>query len=126
MFHFRYHTNEKSHFCEICGKGFQRKYNLTIHMRVHTGEKPYSCPQCPQAFAQSNDLKAHIRRHTGERLLCELCDATFLLGHQIRHHKLVQHGIIDVPLTQRLKKFQPIRETRNTNKNHHEQGVLMS
>lgn len=74
-------------------------------MRVHTGEKPYHCPQCPQAFAQSSDLKAHIRRHTGERYRCEICDATFVLGYQIRQHKLQEHGIKDVPPTQRLEKF---------------------
>lgn len=33
----------KLFFCEECGKGFDKKWNLKAHNRVHTDETPYHC-----------------------------------------------------------------------------------
>lgn len=38
--HYVTHMEVKPHICEICNRGFTRKYYLTNHMDSHHGVKP--------------------------------------------------------------------------------------
>lgn len=61
--HCKRHRNERSHFCDQCGKGFYSSKDLKLHIRVHTGEKPYSCEICDYKCAQLGNLGKHMRTH---------------------------------------------------------------
>jgi hypothetical protein len=54
-------VDEGSRFvCQLCGKGFKHKWNLTQHMPVHTGERNYVCG-CGKKFTQSGSLYKHSK-----------------------------------------------------------------
>ena len=35
----RLHTNEAKHNCDVCGKAYSSKSNLTAHKKIHSGRK---------------------------------------------------------------------------------------
>jgi KRAB domain-containing zinc finger protein len=57
---------DKPFACDICGKSFKTKLNMTNHRRIHTGEKPYECELCKKTFCHSSSLADHKRILTGE------------------------------------------------------------
>ncbi|WEJ97547.1 DNA-binding transcription factor [Yamadazyma tenuis] len=53
--------------CSVCGKVFNKPYNLKSHMRSHSTDKPYGCTVCGKKFARSHDKKRHELLHKGEK-----------------------------------------------------------
>ena len=66
------------HKCEVCGRKFTQKSNLTQHLRtVHSAGNPtYKCKICGKQFNEKRNLVLHLRNDhnpDGPRHQCEVC-----------------------------------------------------
>lgn len=48
-------------FQQVCGKSFNRMYNLLGHMHLHAGSKPFKCAYCSSKFNLKGNLSRHMK-----------------------------------------------------------------
>ena len=62
--------------CEMCGKGFQFKSQLTKHRCVHQLIGDWVCfrPACGKRFKCESELDAHLFNHHSTKIKCDHCD----------------------------------------------------
>ncbi|XP_063887685.1 zinc finger protein 467-like [Scylla paramamosain] len=53
---------ERRFVCNVCGRSYKRRDNLSQHQRNHTGERPYVCHRCGSSFSQRWALHYHRLR----------------------------------------------------------------
>ncbi|KAG4069945.1 hypothetical protein HA402_015169 [Bradysia odoriphaga] len=81
--------------CEVCGKKYRTKMRLKRHMRVHTNHRPFFCSVCQKRFYTKYNLEVHGRIHSGERpFLCsaKMCNERFAHSYALKHHVDKVHG----------------------------------
>lgn len=86
-------SQQKTHVCEVCSRGFKRREHLYQHMKLHTGFRPYVCEHCNKAFMRKEHVIRHSTLHSGQKnFTCNICDKSFsrndnLLKHKKTHEK---------------------------------------
>ena len=79
--------SKENHECRVCGKTFQRAYNMKVHIeRVHKKIRNYNCKLCQKSFSQKAHLQKHISSfHSGEfQYKCGLCSKSYTLLHSLK------------------------------------------
>lgn len=76
---------EKPHWCQLCGKAFQKLAHLTLHLRSHEDEKPLNCPSCSQKFKYEKCLMKHMVVHDQVHV-CPLCQKIFPMKAKLNAH----------------------------------------
>nr|XP_050860766.1 zinc finger protein 845-like [Vespula vulgaris] len=64
------YSDNKSHYCPRCNRGFTLKKNMNRHLRHECGMAPkYQCPYCDKPSKFTQNIYAHIRKyHPGQSL----------------------------------------------------------
>ncbi|RZB49883.1 zinc finger protein OZF-like, partial [Asbolus verrucosus] len=135
-------------FCDVCEKGFTRKYDMEKHKsRLHAdrpkegdtsarkknmellnqcrkrdsdGKAFYKCDYCERVFAQSYNLMRHRTIHTGVRAyFCHICGKSFRMSNGLtRHIDAFHHGVKNFSCDVCKKTF-TARATRDEHMNIH-------
>eukprot|EP00116_Pleurobrachia_bachei_P010767 sb/3471029/ len=89
--HKRSHSDSRPFHCDICEKTFKKQCHVKDHKdRVHLGIKPHVCQVCGKGFADKRDLTRHTLVHTGEKLnACEYCGKRFACTSSLNRHQRV-------------------------------------
>ncbi|GAB7343206.1 hypothetical protein MBLNU457_1271t1 [Dothideomycetes sp. NU457] len=78
--------------CDLCGKLFQRTYNLKAHQDTHNPARkvPFECsvPDCNKKFVRRTDLERHFQSvHVKTKgFSCPMCNAAFARKDTCRRH----------------------------------------
>ena len=96
--HMRIHNYQNAFKCEVCGKEFRVKKNLSEHnLVVHMKDKRIKCEYCGRGFPRKNKLKSHILSvHTSKDekpLSCNKCDYRCSRRDSMRFHLQNNHKI---------------------------------
>ncbi|XP_058798726.1 zinc finger protein 84-like isoform X3 [Phymastichus coffea] len=88
----RKHTEGFSHACELCGKKYKIKADLTNHVRFQHREQPIICDVCGKTCRNSNLLYLHQKfAHYKPEFECHICHRRMVSQANLDEHVFKQH-----------------------------------
>ncbi|XP_018574205.1 zinc finger protein 585B-like [Anoplophora glabripennis] len=98
--------SEWKYVCSYCQRRFPLKTNLDTHVKTHTGEKNYACHLCDRRCINKSVLTRHIETHSNViSFKCNLCMQGYKYRKSLDVHMTKVHGIGNVKVPERIKKF---------------------
>ena len=87
------HTKNYPYVCDICGRGFVKKYLLVAHNEAIHEEAKFVCEVCGKVCNSRHYLHKHLKMHKSDEnsekrtgSVCEICGKVFLY---LKDHKKV-------------------------------------
>ncbi|KAK8754187.1 hypothetical protein OTU49_014758, partial [Cherax quadricarinatus] len=92
------HRRNHDSQCEACGKIFQTKSSLDMHMKLKHTEKTIPCPLCPRMFPFKFLMNKHVAKaHNSSAPLkhkCDDCDFHARTEGALRIHQRRMHTVV--------------------------------
>ena len=54
--------SNKKFICELCGKVLASRYSWSCHKQRHTGKRPFQCQLCDARFFEGSNLRKHAKQ----------------------------------------------------------------
>lgn len=86
-----YSERNKSHLCDLCGKGFKKQFDLQLHTEMAHNYDPVICEICKHSFKNQQLLKKHHLRSHKYQFTCEHCGKEFATRARMKRHVLTAH-----------------------------------
>ena len=130
-------SGQKSHFCDLCEKGFIHNTSLRIHKRKEhsIGKFIKKCPHCEYTTTDSSSVNSnnqwylHIDKNHSDictkKFFCDYCSEGFIYNTSLRAHQVKKHKdcqIINSCPHCDFKDKSSIRFYKHIDKNHPEHG----
>lgn len=88
----------KNHCCDICGKRFAGRSNLTEHIATHSENRTFLCGVCGRALKNKQSLNRHLFTH-GIKQSCDICGKNFASISSLNIHRRDKHNLLPNPST---------------------------
>ena len=83
------------YFCEMCDRGYSKKFTLLHHVKAAHGGKRYPCRQCNFSASRTYHLNRHVSsKHEKVRYICQICNYKAIDSRKLKIHIEKKHNVL--------------------------------